>query len=232
MTLSTTDLDKVAAALDVRRYRRTQEKKYPETKYAKLVDKFFANKPVTLPELNETCESEESCWAYVSSLLRIFPAHAALALEGKWNGQTMANGMVLAHAVTRATVFLPLDAFVFVFATLLRHADEGGISFAQVAKSPAGLRELDDKWVEVFTGWIGDVIGSRERTLDLAMHTAGVRFFSIGSALMQSADAGNKTKDDLACIGITKELLLGELTLDRSPKKPRQRPVLESGMRS
>lgn len=232
MTLSTTDLDKVASALDVRRYRRAQEKKYPETDYAKLVDKFFAHKPVTLPELNDACESEEACWAYVSSLLQIFPAHAALALEGKWNGQTIANGMVLAHAVTKATVFLPLDAFVFVFATLLRHADEGGISFAQVAKTPDGVKELDDKWVEVFTGWIGDVIGSRERTLDLAMHTAGVRFFAIGSAAVQSAGTGNKAKDDLACIGITKELLLGEWTLAAGSKKTRQKPALETAIRS
>ncbi|SNT18793.1 hypothetical protein SAMN06265795_11664 [Noviherbaspirillum humi] len=232
MKLSTTDIKMLSSALDIERYRKTREKAHPDTPYNKLVDKFFANKPVTLPELNGACESEAACWAYVHSLLRIFPMHAAMALEGEWNGQAIANGMVLAHAVTRATVFLPLDAFVFVFATLLRHSRDGGISFAQVAKSAAQEKALDDNWYEIFSGWIGDVIVSRERTLDLAMHTAGVRFAAIGELLAAPADSLTPAGRDQACVALVKELLLGERRLASTPARRTRAVLTEQAARS
>lgn len=211
MELSKTDIKKLASALDIRRHRRSRQRKFPHIEYVPLVDKFFAGKPVTLTEMNEVCASEATRWAYVESLLRIFPAHAALALEGVWNGETITNGMMLAHALTKATIFLPIEDFAYVFASVMRHADNGGTSYEEVARSPEKARQLDDRCYEIFTGWISDAIGSRERTLDLAMHTAGERMHAIGSALSGDDDETSRAMDDQACIDVIKELFLGDL---------------------
>lgn len=210
MELSKTDIKKLASALDIQRYHRSKQRKFPQTEYTILVDKFFVSKPVTLAEMNEVCASEESRWAYVESLLRIFPVHAALALEGVWNGETITNGMMLAHAITKATIFLPIDDFAYVFTKVMRHVDSGGISFAEVAQSPDKAKDLDDRCHEIFIGWISDAISSRERTLDLAMHTAGERLFAIGSLLDEHDKETKGTMDDLTCVAIVKELLLGD----------------------
>lgn len=210
MELSKIDIKNLTSALNIRHHRRGRQRKFPNSEYVTLVDKYFAGKPVTLTEMNTVCESEASRWAYVESLLRIFPAHAALALEGTWNGETITNGMMLAHALTKATVFLPIDDFIYVFASVMRHADGGGISYADVAQSATKAKDLDDRCYEIFTGWISDAIGSRERTLDLAMHTAGERLFAIGSLLSGHDEKTSRTMDDQACIGIIRELLLGD----------------------
>lgn len=221
MELSKTDIKKVTSALDIRRFRRTRQRKFPQTDYVTIVDKFFANKPVTLTEMNEICATEASRWAYVESLLQIFPAHAALALEGTWNGETIANGMMLAHVVTKATIFLPIEDFSFVFARVMRQAEDGGISFVEVARSPDKAKDIDDKCHEIFTGWIGDVIGSREQTLDVAMHTAGERFFAIGSSLSEHGSQSKTANEDQACIDVVKELLLGDREIPvTQAKKP------------
>jgi hypothetical protein len=210
MEFSKTNIKQLASALDIRSYQRARQRKYPQTEYVTVVDKFFSHKPVTLTEMNEICATEGSRWAYVESLLRIFPTHAAFALDGAWNGETIANGMVLAHAVTKATIFLPVDDFVFVFAKLMRHADEGGISFAEVAQSQDKAKVLDDHCYDIFIDWVAEVINSRELTLDLAMHTAGERFFLIGSLLCEDGDTTSVAKADRARIDIVKELLLGD----------------------
>ncbi|WP_151638693.1 hypothetical protein [Noviherbaspirillum aerium] len=221
MEFSKSDIKKLTSALDIQRYRRTRQRKFPQTEYVTLVDKFFANKPVTLTEMNEICATEATRWAYIQSLLQIFPAHAALALEGSWNGETIANGMMLAHAFTKATVFLPIDDFIYGFANIMRHADEGGVSFLEVAQSAVKAKDLDDKCYEIFTGWIGDAIGSREGTLDLAMHTAGERFFALGTALGERVTTSNAARDDAACIDFVKELLLGDRDIQLTRKKNR-----------
>lgn len=210
MELSKTDIKKLTSALDILRYRRSRQRKFPKTEYVKTVDKFFASKPVTLAEMNEICATEASRWAYVESLLHIFPAHAALALEGVWNGETIANGMILAHTVTKATVFLPIDDFIYVFANLMRHADDGGISFLEVAQSPQKAKNLDDRCYEIFTGWVDDVISSKEATLDLAMHTAGERFFALGTVLGDHVGKADSAHDVRSCIDAVKESLLGD----------------------
>lgn len=221
MELSKIEIKKLASALDTRKYRRNMQRKFPHTEYVSLVDKFFAGKPVTLTEMNTVCASEETRWAYVESLLRIFPAHAALALEGVWNGETITNGMMLAHAITKATIFLPIEDFAYVFARVMRHADGGGISYTDVAQSLEKAKALDDRCYEIFTGWISDAIGSRERTLDLAMHTAGERLFAIGSLLSEHEKRHGHATDDQICIGIIKELLLGdrEFRVTRTAKR-------------
>lgn len=221
MELSKTDIKKLTSALDIRRIRRNRQRKFPNTEYVKTVDKFLASKPVTLAEMNDICASEASRWAYVESLLQIFPAHAALALEGTWNGETIANGMILAHMVTKATVFLPTDDFIYVFASLMRHADDGGISFLEVAQSPQKAKNLDDRCYEIFTGWIEDVISSREATLDLAMHTAGERFFALGTVLSEHGAKANLPDDVRSCIDTVKEALLGDREIRVTQTKTR-----------
>jgi len=220
MELSKTDIKKLTSALDIQRFRRTRRRKFPQMSYVTIVDKFFAHKPVTLTEMNEICATEASRWAYVESLLQIFPTHAALALEGTWNGETMANGMMLAHVMTKATIFLPIEDFSYVFASVMRQADDGGISFVEVARSLEKAKDIDDKCHEIFTGWISDVIGSREHTLDVAMHTAGERFFAMGSSLIEQDNKTTTANEDQACMHIVKELLLGDLVIPaRSTKR-------------
>ncbi|MFC7516718.1 hypothetical protein ACFQUU_17055 [Herbaspirillum sp. GCM10030257] len=221
MELSKIDIKNVASALDIQHYHRTKQRKFPHIEYATLVDKFFAGKSVTLAEMSEVCATEAARWAYVESLLRIFPVHAALALEGIWNGETITNGMMLAHAITKATVFLPIDDFAYVFARVMRDVDDGGISFAEVAQSADKAKNLDDRCYEIFTGWISDAIGSRERTLDLAMHIAGERLFAIGSVLSGHKNKTSCMMDDQVCIGVVKELLLGDREFRVMPTRKR-----------
>lgn len=210
MNQNSLNIEAVLAALNTCAYRNARSITHPEPGYNKLVDKFYSGKPVTLDELNQASESEASCWAYVRSLLTVFPTHAAMALEGKWNGQAIANGMVLAHAVTRATTFLPLEDFLFVFATLLRHPEAGGICFEQVASSHDAADQLNRRWQEVFVGWIKDVISSRQHTLDVAMHTAGTRFFGLGAQLLGIDERNPRPDDEIACIEAIKAMLSGE----------------------
>ena len=213
MNQNSFDNNTLAAALDICHYRDARNNAYPDPSYVKLVDKFYLGKPITLDELNQVAESEASRWAYVHSLLTVFPTHAALALEGKWNGQAIANGMVLAHAVTRATTFLPLEDFLFVFAMLLRRSGAGGLCFAQVAASAEKADYLDKRWQEVFVGWIEDVISSRQHTLDVAMHTAGIRFFEIGARMLGIDEDNPRPEEEAACIEAVKALLAGERLL-------------------
>lgn len=228
MELSKTDIKKLTSAFDIQRYRRSRQRKFPQTDYVTVVDKFFANKPVTLAEMSEICATEASRWAYIESLLQIFPTHAALALEGTWNGETIANGMMLAHVVTKATIFLPIEDFGFVFARLMRQANDGGISFVEVARSLEKANDIDDKCHEIFIGWISDVIDSRERTLDVAMHTAGERFFAIGSALGEHSKTISAANKNQACIDAVKELLLGDREIAVTQTK--KRTIVSAGL--
>lgn len=221
------DNNVLAAALDVCNFRSLKSAAYPDTGYAKLVDKFYLGKPVTLDELNEAIDTEASRWAHVQSLLTVFPTHAALALEGKWNGQAIANGMVLAHAVTRASTFLPMEDFLFIFATLLRHSEAGGPCFAQVAASAEQAAYLDKRWQEVFVGWIEDVIASRQHTLDVAMHTAGTRFFGIAASMLGVDEQNPHPDEEAACIEAVKALLAGERLLIATKAPVRTREVAE-----
>lgn len=226
MTITEADLRKVAAALDIKQYRRQQEKKRFNLQRPKIIDKVFANKPLTLAEINGICATPESIWAYVNALLAEFPVRAGLCLMDEWCGEVICDGMLLAHSMTRGSAFLPLEMFVFVFASLARQGVDGGVSYAEILPSPEMAKLVDDNWYEIYTGWLGDLLKSDSNTHDLATYRAGENLMAIALGIVGEAESAGDPKHEQACLEMIKDLLFGDR--DLVVDLPRRRPARRS----